>query len=71
MAFHGAPLVLGTQGLHKLESVGAGNAEHLEGREQGQKRKGMGSHSQNFAEHKHQEVLGGRGGRKGSPSTTL
>lgn len=75
MAFHGAPLVLSTQGYQEcaapafplLKSVGAGNAEHLEGRKQGQKsnaRKGTGSHLQNFAEHKHQEVLGGRG-RKG------
>lgn len=72
MAFHGASLVLSTQGHHTravpafpvLKSVGAGNAEHLEGTKQGQKSdsgKGMGSHLQNFAEHKHQEVLGGRG----------
>lgn len=72
MVFHGAPLVLSTQGHHEhevpafpvLKSAGAGHAEHLEGRKQGQKsnaKKGMGSHLQNFAEHKHQEVLGGRG----------
>lgn len=71
MAFRGAPLVLSTQGhqgcavpaFPVLKSVGAGNAEHLEGRKQGQKsnaRKGMGSHLQNFAEQKDQGVLGGR-----------